>query len=94
MKMNKKGQLIQALNELPAAVLVFVIFALVLVVAFKILGALYAVETNTAIQSNISTLMSGLSNFTSNAGLIAVITVMAIVLMIVIAAFSFKRFRQ
>ena len=88
---DKKGQLIGALNQLPAVVLVFVIFAIVLVVAFKILGALYSNETSTGIQTNITVLQTALSNFTTNAGLVAVISVMAVVLMIVIAAFSFRR---
>jgi hypothetical protein len=88
---NKKGQLISALNELPAAIIVFVVFAIVAVVGFKILGALYNQETNAGIQSNITQFTIALSNFTTNAGLLAVIVVMAIVLMVVISAFSFRR---
>ena len=88
---NKKGELLSALQQLPVAILMFVVFALVLTVGFKILGALYTGESNAGIQSNISVLTQGLGQFSINSGLIATITVMAIVLSIVIGAFAVNR---
>ena len=88
---NKKGQLLGALQQLPIAILMFVVFALVLTVGFKILSALYSGESNAGIQSNITVLTAGLGQFSLNSGLIATIVVMSIVLTIVISAFSVRQ---
>jgi hypothetical protein len=93
---NKKGQLMHALNELPAAIIAFVIFAIVTVVGFKIINGLVGTLTQVTIVDNYTyngtvNILNAMSNFSTNAGLLAVITVMAVVLMVVISAFSFRK---
>ena len=98
--MNKKGQLVSAMQALPAVVMAFLVFSIVLVVGLKIVVGLQATMTTPAAgvsafdnntYNNMTIVLQSMSNFTTNAGLVAVIAVMAVVLMIVIAAFSFRR---
>ena len=98
---NKKGNLMSALNDLPQAVLFFVVFSITLSVGFKFIQAILSGMTTPAAgvssfdnwtYNNISALSTGgLSQFTTNSSLIATIVVMSIVLSIVIGAFSVKR---
>ena len=97
---TKKGQLIGAMNQLPAAVMSFVVFAIMVIVGLKIVSGLMstittpaagvsAIDNNT--YNNMTLVLNSISNFTTNSGLIAIIVVMSVVLSVVIAAFSFRR---
>jgi len=87
MKLNKKGQMLGALQELPAAAIVVVVFILIVTVGFKIGGALTSSETNTAISNNVSLMMSGFSQFAVQTNLVVTIVVMSIIIAIVVSAF-------
>jgi len=99
--MNKKGSLVEALNKLPQAVMLFVVFSIVLTIGLKFISSILASMPTPAsgtslmdnwTYNNISMLATtGFSQFTTNSGLIATITVMAVVLTLVIGAFSMNR---
>jgi hypothetical protein len=94
---RKKGELLGALNLLPAAAIVVVVSILIITVGFKTVVGLQSTMTVPAsgtsavdnwTYNNITSMLGGYSQFASQMNLIVTIIVMSIIIGIVVSAFK------